>query len=39
MKRLPQVEPDRSRRERHEDDTENLDDFKAVFVFLVVFRG
>ena len=37
MKRLPQVEPDRCCRERDEDDTENLGEFKAVFVVMIVF--
>ena len=35
MKRLPQVEPDRRRRECYKDDTDNLDDFKAVFMIVV----
>jgi hypothetical protein len=37
MKRLPQVEPNRRCRECYEDDTENLDDLKAVFVVMIVF--
>ena len=36
VKRLPQMEPDRRRRECDEDDTENLDDFKAVFMVVVM---
>jgi hypothetical protein len=38
MKRLPQVEPDRRCRERHEDDAENLGDFEAVFMVMFIFR-
>jgi hypothetical protein len=35
IKRLPQVEPDRRRRDCYEDDTENLDDFEATFMVVV----
>src|SRR5580704_8395254 len=34
MKRLPKMEPDRRRRERHENNAENIDDLKVVVMIV-----
>jgi hypothetical protein len=38
MKRLPQMEPDCHCGQRDKDNTKNFDEFKAMFIVVVMFR-